>query len=123
MNTPENLKELKDNEIFVFGSNVYGSHYSGAAKDAKELFGAEMGVGIGMTGKCYAIPTLDEDMQKIELSRLKGFINDFINYAECHSDLTFILTKIGCGIAGFSEDDIKVFFKNTPKNIIKPEGW
>ncbi len=60
--TPDRITSLKDNEIFVFGSNKEGMHGGGAARIAYEDFGAEWGVGIGMTGQCYAIPTMDRSI-------------------------------------------------------------
>lgn len=122
MNTPENITELKDKEIFVFGSNVAGNHAGGAAKLAKEKFGAEEGIGEGLTGKCYAFPTLDGfgPRNRTELfdSSLKLFAT-----AQALPEYIFFLTKVGCGIAGFTEKEIAPIFKYAPNNIIKPINW
>lgn len=117
MTTPDNITELGPNEILVFGSNLEGNHAGGAARDAHEKFGAVWGKGVGIQGQSYAIPTMG-DIKQIEM-----YAKDFIEYAETHPDKTFYLTKIGCGIAGYSEDEIKPLFKYMPSNVARPEGW
>jgi hypothetical protein len=124
MTTPNNITNLKENEIFVFGSNLNGNHAGGAAKLAQESFGVENGVGEGLTGQCYAFPTLDKEMQKVSKEELIKSRDLFYKIAEENKDKTFFLTKVGCGIAGFSEDEMKEIFKGeSPKNIIMPAGW
>ena len=91
--TSDRITSLKDNEIFVFGSNKEGMHGGGAARIAYEDFGAEWGVGIGMTGQCYAIPTMDRSIDII-----RRHVDDFTAYAKSHPALTFLVTPIGCGI-------------------------
>lgn len=117
------ITELQPNQIFVFGSNLAGKHAGGAAKQAHEQFGAKMGVGEGLTGQSYAFPTLDEDFQKVSNTILKSARLNLYRAARFHSDKEFLLTKVGCGIAGFSEDKMRKLFVNAPANIIKPEGW
>jgi len=114
---------LKKNQVFVFGSNMAGKHGGGAAYQAWMYFQAEEGVGEGPTGKCYAFPTLTEDYQRVSNTQLKASRLKFYKYAEAHPELEFLLTKVGCGIAGFSETTMKRLFKNAPANIRKPEGW
>lgn len=117
------IYELSDNQIFVFGSNIIGNHYGGAAKQAFEQFGAQWGVGEGLTGQSYAFPTLDEHMQPVSNTQLKYSRFKLYKFANEHPELTLLLTKVGCGIAGFSEERMKKLFTNAPKNIIKPKGW
>ena len=104
--TSENITALKPNEIFVFGSNLEGQHLGGAAKVAYEKFGAKWGEGVGFTGKCYAIPTMHGGIEKI-----KPYVDEFIKQVKLNKQLHFLVTKIGCGIAGFSVDEIAPLFK------------
>ncbi len=122
MNTPENIQELKENEIFVFGSNMNGNHAGGAARLAVEKFGAIMGQAEGIQGQSYAIPTLDKDMNRITMEKLHANLLKFKKYAIDNPDKTFYLTKIGCGIAGYCINDIAylVIFSNFPENVILP---
>lgn len=117
------INKLENNEIFVFGSNLAGKHLGGAAKQAKEMFGASDGVGEGLTGKCYAFPTLDSRFKKV--TKRKLMISIFKLYICCleFPKRKFLLTKVGCGIAGFKEDKIKSIFKNYPENLILPSDW
>lgn len=117
MTTPENITELKPNEVFCFGSNLEGHHIGGAAHTALEKFGAVWGKGVGIQGQSYALPTMGG------IEQLKAYAKDFVEYAATHPDRTFYLTKVGCGIAGFSEDEVKPVFAYTPSNIVKPTGW
>lgn len=104
--TPENITELKPNEVFVFGSNMNGNHAGGAARVAVEKFGAIMGQAEGLQGQSYAIPTLDKDMQKVDLDTLQKSLFRFCQFANDNQNKTFYLTKIGLGIAGFTLDEI-----------------
>lgn len=123
MYTPENITELQPNERFVFGSNLSGNHAGGAARTAHELFGAEMGVGRGLTGQCYAFPTLDANFQKLSLHRLEAERDEFYHTCIQHPDLTFLLTRVGTGIAGYPEETIKQLFRVKLSNVTYPEGW
>lgn len=109
--TSENITELKNNEIFVFGSNLRGIHGAGAAKLAREKFEAKTGVGHGITGKCYAFPTKDQNIQTIDLSIIPAFVyylkKTITNTPEKH----FLITKVGCGLAGHEIEDIAPMFK------------
>jgi len=111
------ITELKDNEIFVFGSNLQGFHTGGAAKQAIEHFGAILGKGVGIQGQSYAIPTMGG------LQELQQYSLDFIEYAILRPDLTFLLTPIGTGIAGYDVESIRLIFAKTPENIIFTEEW
>ena len=103
--TPEFIKSLKRNEIFVFGSNLHGMHGGGAARIAVEKFGAIMGQGIGLQGQSYAIPTMQGGPNTI-----LPYVEEFITFAKQHPELTFLVTKIGCGIAGFTPREIAPLF-------------
>lgn len=103
--TPEFIRNLNTNEIFVFGSNLQGAHGGGAARLAFERFGAIMGQGVGLQGQSYGIPTMQGGVETI-----KPYVDDFITFAKVHPEKTFLVTKIGCGIAGFSIDEIAPLF-------------
>ena len=118
--TPERISELAENEIFVFGSNLAGAHGGGAARLAYRKFGAVWGEGVGMHGRTYAIPTMQGGVQTI-----KPYMDEFIRFAKEHPSLTFLVTRIGCGIAGFQDRDIAPLFKAAinVENIILPKGF
>ena len=118
--TPERISELKENEIFVFGSNLAGAHGGGAARLAYRKFGAVWGEGVGLHGRTYAIPTMQGGVQTI-----KPYVDEFIRFAKEHPSLTFLVTRIGCGIAGFQDRDIAPLFKAAINvdNIILPKGF
>ena len=118
--TPDFITELKENEVFVFGSNLSGFHGGGAARIAADKFGAVWGQGVGLQGQSYAIPTMQGGVDTI-----KPYVDDFISFAKDHPELTFLVTKIGCGIAGFTEEEIAPLFKDAHSldNVILPKGW
>ena len=103
--TPNHIKSLNENEIFVFGSNLAGAHAGGAARMAVEKFGAVMGQGVGLQGQSYAIPTMQGDP-----STILPYVEEFIHFADMHPELTFLVTRIGCGIAGFTPREIAPLF-------------
>jgi hypothetical protein len=117
------IAELQPNEIFVFGSNLRGAHAGGAARLAKDKFGAQEGVGEGLTGQCYAFPTLTANFEKVSRAALKASRDRLFAAARQHPEKTFLLTKVGCGIAGFREDEIRPLFENAPSNVVLPEDW
>lgn len=96
--TPEQISELKADEVFVFGSNKEGMHGGGAAFYAWKHFGAVMGCGVGLRGQSYAIPTMQGSVETIE-----PYVSSFISFAKEHPELFFYVTRIGCGIAGFRD--------------------
>ena len=118
--TPNFITELKDNEIFVFGSNIRGMHGGGAARIANMKFGAEWGVGEGITGKCYALPTMEGGVDYVA-----GKVQYFIKCASEHPELKFYVTRIGCGIAGFTDEEIAPLFlvAMEMENVILPESF
>ena len=118
--TPEFITELKPNEIFVFGSNLAGMHGGGAARIAMEQFGAVWGEGVGLQGQSYAIPTMQGGVDTI-----KPYVDEFIAFAKVHPEYTFYVTRIGCGIAGFTDDQIAPLFEHAMdvQNILLPEEF
>jgi hypothetical protein len=121
--TPEYITELKPNEIFVFGSNLAGIHGAGAARLAHKVFGAEWGKGVGITDKCYALPTKDNDLWTLPLTRIQEYVIDFLDYAKENPDKTFLVTQVGCGLAGWTPEDIAPMFKVYTKNVILPKEF
>lgn len=118
--TPERITELNANEVFVFGSNSRGFHAAGAARIAMEEFGAVWGQGVGLQGQSYAIPTMQGGVRTIQ-----PYVDDFIGFAKAHPELTFYVTRIGCGIAGFRDDEIAPLFADAlnMKNVILPQSF
>jgi len=118
--TPEFITELKPNEVFVFGSNLQGIHAGGAARIAHERFGAVWGQGVGMQGQSYAIPTMQGGVETIE-----PYVEEFMDYAFRHRELTFLVTRIGCGIAGFTARQIAPLFLKVIdlENVILPKDF
>lgn len=104
--TPECISVLQEDEIFVFGSNLLGHHMGGAARTARRIFNAEMGVAEGLTGCAYALPTLNEDMRQVAPEALRASFRRLLLFALDHPMLTFYLTEVGCGIAGWSAEQV-----------------
>ena len=118
--TPDYITELKADEVFVFGSNLAGMHGGGAAWVAWRQFGAIMGQGVGMQGQSYAIPTMHGCVETIE-----PYVTEFIAFAKAHPELFFYVTRIGCGIAGFRDNEIAPLFAEAlgVENICLPESF
>lgn len=118
--TPEKITDLQPDEIFVFGSNLGGMHGGGAARTAFRLFGAVMGQGTGLQGRSYAIPTMQGGTNTI-----KPYVDEFIHFAKAHPELRFLVTRIGCGIAGFTPDEIAPLFADAVDvdNIALPRDF
>lgn len=118
--TPDRISKLKENEIFVFGSNLEGSHDGGAAKLAYNRFGAVWGLGTGIQGRSYAIPTMQGGVETI-----RPFVAAFIQFAKQNTTLTFLVTRIGCGIAGFRDEEIAPLFEDALdlENVILPKEF
>ena len=102
----ERIDMLEKGEIFVFGSTLAGHHMGGAARAAHQKFGAEWGVGTGLTGRSYAIPTMQGGVETI-----RPYVDEFIEFARQHQDMAFLVTRIGCGIAGFKDEEIAPLFR------------
>ena len=113
----DRIATLGENEIFVFGSNIQGSHGGGAAWFAHKQFGAEWGVGEGLTGRTYALPTMEGE------ASLKRAVERFIACAKQHPELTFLVTAVGCGIAGYSPYTVAPLFKKalSLENVYLPK--
>lgn len=118
--TPNFITELKENEIFVFGSNLEGMHGGGAARLAYDKFGAIWGQGVGLQGQSYGIPTMHGGVDAI-----KPYVDEFIEFAKSHPELTFLVTRIGCGIAGFRDEEIAPLFQECIEidNVILPRSF
>lgn len=109
--------------IFVFGSNLAGRHGAGAALCARKEHGAVYGVGLGRTGNSWAIPTKDQSIQTLPLKRIEQYVGMFIAYARLHPELSFQVTAIGTGLAGYSHEQIAPMFRDAPSNCILPMEW
>jgi hypothetical protein len=118
--TPNHIDKLQPGEIFVFGSNLRGMHAGGAARAAYHKFGAVMGQGVGLQGQSYAIPTMQGGVETI-----KPYVDEFIDFARQHPELTFLVTRIGCGIAGFRDEEIAPLFAEAHQlsNVVLPPNW
>ena len=118
--TPEWITELEPGEIFVFGSNLAGVHGGGAARIALEKFGAVPGQGVGLLGRSYAIPKMQGGVETV-----RPYVEEFVDFARRHQELTFLVTRIGCGIAGFRDEEIAPLFADALKmpNVVLPETF
>jgi hypothetical protein len=109
--------------IFVFGSNLAGRHGKGAALYARQHKGAVYGQGVGRQGNSYAIPTKDANLKTLPLGVIEDYVVDFLIYANDHPELTFEVTRVGCGLAGYSPEDIAPLFATAPKNCTLPDDF
>ena len=118
--SPDFINTLKVNDIFVFGSNLEGMHGGGAARIAYNKFGAIWGQGVGLQGQSYGIPTMHGGVKEI-----KPYVDEFINFAKSHPELKFLVTRIGCGIAGFKDEEIAPLFQDAfeIENIYLPKSF
>lgn len=114
------IDTLEKDEIFVFGSNLAGHHMGGAARVANIKFGAEWGVGVGLTGQSYAIPTMQGGVETI-----RPYVDELIEFANQHQNMKFLVTRIGCGIAGFKDEEIAPLFRKavSVSNIYLPQKF
>lgn len=117
---PDFIRSLEKNEIFVFGSNLAGMHMGGAARIAMDKFGAVWGQGVGLQGQSYAIPTMQGGVETI-----KPYVDEFIEFAKQHPEYKFLVTRIGCGIAGFTDEEIAPLFLEAQKldNVYLPKSF
>ena len=109
-------------EVFVFGSNLAGRHGAGSAKAALK-HGAHYGIGVGRQGNSYAIPTKGHRLEVLPLWLIEDYVKQFLSYATCNPKDTFNVVKIGCGLAGYREEEIAPLFRDAPSNVNLPEGW
>ena len=117
------IKSLAEGTVFVFGSNLAGTHAGGAAKTALLHFGAVKGVGRGWSGQSYAIPTMNEHLQQMPLSQIQHYIEDFKIYTKNHPKIKYFVTSVGCGVAGYKVEEIAPMFKGISKNVIFPASF
>ena len=110
--------------IFVFGSNLAGRHGKGAAKFAADNYGAVYGVGEGMTGLAYAIPTKGMNLEPLPFSEIDAAICRFLEYAKSHHG-EYMLTPIGTGLAGHSKRDVWAVLarEGLPRNVYLTSTW
>lgn len=108
--------------VFVFGSNLAGRHGKGAALYARQHHGAIYGLGEGLQGDSYAIPTKDERLQTLPLEIIREHVDSFLTFAR-QFNATFVVTRIGCGLAGYTDAQIAPMFATAPENCLLPEGW
>jgi len=125
---PEKQFDPASGKVFVFGSNRAGIHGKGAALYAKLHLGALIGIGEGpMPGvdhpRCYGLPTKDSSIKALPLSAIAEHVETFLRFARCHDYLEFFVTRVGCGLAGYKDDDISPLFRGAPSNCELPEGW
>jgi len=111
------ITDLAPGEVFVFGSNAAGQHASGAAGTARERFGAVWGEGHGLHGQSYAIDTMSGP------GATAREIAAFLEFARAHPELTFLVTEVGCGIAGYTPDEVAPHFRGAPPNVALPAAF
>lgn len=123
--TPENIQTLKYNEVFVFGSNEAGIHGAGAAKLALDKFGARYGQMFGMQGQSFAIPTKDTQIKTLSLEKIRMYVQIAEAYFTSHPTKIFLVTEIGCGLAGYEAEDIAPLFKSSYQllNVYMPKRF
>lgn len=116
-----NITSLREGEVFVFGSNLAGIHGAGAARTARR-WGAKMYNGKGLQGQTYAIPTKDSNIRTLDYHIVESYVNEFIEFAKLHPELNFLVTEVGCGLAGFKVSEMAFLFREALniKNIYLP---
>ena len=123
--SPKNIKELLPNQIFVFGSNLAGIHGAGAARLAMYKWRAEMYNCCGIQGQTYAIPTKDKHINTLPIGEIKKYVDVFIDFAKNNNMYDYLVTEIGCGLAGYLPKDIAPLFKDALElsNVYLPESF
>ena len=123
--TPENVRELEPNQVFVFGSNFAGRHGKGAAKIAAQKFGARYGQGTGLMGQSYGIATKSANLRTLSLEEIEKQVDTFLRFAEQHKELEFLVTKFGTGLSHYKISDIAKMFTGyvLPDNITLPKEF
>lgn len=109
--------------VFVYGSNEAGRHGRGAALRARQAYGAETGKGIGLVGKSYGIPTKNENLRVLSVSKIEKYVKDFITFARENRGEVFYVTRIGTGLAGFSDKEMAGLFIGSPRNCRFDKEW
>lgn len=114
----------KPRSVFVFGSNLRGLHGAGAALTASREYGAMEGIGVGFASQhSYALPTKNQFFRTLPLRDIADEVRIFCALAADLPEDTFVVTRIGCGLAGYTDAQIAPFFKDAPENCELPEGW
>lgn len=113
------VTRLAKNQVFVFGSNLAGVHGAGAAKQAMK-FGARWGVGEGEQGQSYALPTKDEKIKTLPIDEIRYYVKSFKAWAAMNPQSQYLLTAVGCGLAGYKPKDIAPMFADSPMNVVFP---
>lgn len=113
----------KAGQIFVFGSNLAGRHGAGAAKAARVSFGAKYGQGDGLQGQSYGIPTKDKKLKTLSLTEIEDHVKVFVLFAIYNPDLSFFITRVGCGLAGLKDNQVAPMFKYSPQNCSFAKQW
>lgn len=121
--TPDDIQTLALNEVIVFGSNEKGQHGGGLARVAHQKWGAEWGKGEGHFGQSYALPTKAHPWQTLPLEAIRYYVHVFLKYAASEPNLTFLVTKVGCGLAGLHPRDIGPMFHGAPANVLLPKEF
>ena len=119
----EDGSQAGEDEIFVFGSNLAGIHGAGAARAALEHYGAIFGQGKGLVGRSYAIATKDEKIETLPMKAVVAEIANFKAFAILNPDKKFFMTRVGCGLAGFTDEEIAPLFIGSPENVNFPANW
>lgn len=117
------MADLTKKPVFVFGSNLAGRHGKGAALHALRYEGAIYGQGVGRQGNSYGIPTKDAALRTLPINRIKEYVDEFIRYAKANPHETFNVTRVGCGLAGYKDDDIAPLFAAAPANCMLDPRW
>ena len=117
------ITKLEFNEVFVFGSNLAGRHGKGAALTALRKFGARNGQGTGLMGQSYGIATKGWRLDVLPISAIGIQVQKFIRFASAHPEKRFLVTEIGCGLAGYSPKQIGPLFLGSPSNVVLPESF
>lgn len=120
---PDHITALGPDEIIVVGTNTAGRHGAGAAAYARRKFGLVYGIGEGLSGQTYALPTLGKKLEQRNDEQLTMSVRRLWKAARENPTKTFLLTKVGCGLAGYDEAYIALKFKGAPDNILLPKGW
>lgn len=122
--TPEHVTQLPPRHVFVFGSNTRGIHGAGAALLAVQSFGAIKGQGFGWQGRAFAVPTKDHELRALSLPHIVAYVRSALAFMECMPGYVFVWTKIGCGLAGYSDEEVKLhighLLRNTPAQVFLP---
>lgn len=112
-----------DGSVFVFGSNLAGRHGAGAALAAEKRFGAVYGKGAGRMGMSYAIPTKDYEMRTMSVGEIGLQVLAFLQHTEAHPNESFFVTRVGCGLAGHTDDEMAPLFRDAPENCSFAQQW